>query len=175
LEVAHGLARTMALAGTRWGDDLFEQKEFDEQMLVTKDLLERLEDQAVEVSDVYEQAYGNIRHLRTDLRWEAEGSALSYAERLHPSPAVGGYPRTVALDFISNEEGYSRSLYTGYLGLDDPMSASSLFVNLRCMQLFRGLVLTYAGGGINADSRPEIEWEEIHRKVETLISAWKYA
>ena len=46
------LYSTMALAGTKWGDDLFSQKEFDEQMLVSRDIMDRLSDEVIEVGDV---------------------------------------------------------------------------------------------------------------------------
>lgn len=166
--------QTVALAGTKWGDELFGQKEFDEQMMVTQYLMEQLEDTVVEISDVREQAFGSLRHLRTDLSWEDERDLLHFAEKLHPTPAVGGYPKSKAIEFLMQHEGYDRSLYAGYLGLIDPNETSHLFVNLRCIQLFRDRIRVYVGGGINAQSDPESEWEETEKKKEAVLSALKY-
>ena len=170
IEQQHGVYATMALAGTKWDDDLFEQKEFDEQMLVTRDIMERLSDTVIEVSDIREHPYGGLRHLRTDIRWEDERDAFTFAEKLHPTPAIAGYPRKEALAFIHANEGYDRGLYTGYLGWSDPNESSHLFVNLRCLQLFRDHAVFYAGGGVNADSVAEKEWEETERKKDSVVN-----
>ena len=45
---------------------------------------------------------------------------------------------------------------------------SNLYVNLRCMQVFKDKVSLYIGGGITKDSQPTAEWEETLRKAETL-------
>ncbi|MEX2595627.1 MAG: chorismate-binding protein, partial [Salibacteraceae bacterium] len=143
---------TMALAGTKWNDEPFEQKEFDEQMLVTKDILEILSEVAVEVGDVQESKFGELSHLRTMIRWQSPDTMIDFAQRLHPTPAVCGYPRPMAKETIGALELHNRSLYTGYLGFVKPRESSSLFVNLRCIQLFHDRFWKYAGGGINADS-----------------------
>jgi len=166
-----GLYSTMALAGTRWGDELFEQKEFEEQMAVTRYLLQKLEDTVVEVSDIYEDHYGPLRHLRTDFNWEDERDVLEFAERLHPTPAVCGFPASRAMEYIFDNEGYDRSLYTGYLGWIESNESAQLFVNLRCLQLFRDRAWVYVGGGINAMSDPVQEWEETERKKDSILSA----
>ncbi|NQV52782.1 MAG: chorismate-binding protein [Flavobacteriales bacterium] len=169
-----GMYTTMALAGTKWGEALFEQKEFDEQLTVARYILAMLEDTVVEVSDMYEHPFGPLRHLRTDFRWEDEREALEFAERLHPTPAVCGFPLERAQNFIQEVEGYDRSLYTGYLGTLTSNESAHLFVNLRCLQLFRDRALVYVGGGINALSDPEVEWEETEKKKDSVLSALHY-
>jgi len=162
LEKEEGMYATMALAGTKWG------------LTVARYILAQLEDAVVEVSDMYEHPFGALRHLRTDFRWEDEREALEFAERLHPTPAVCGFPLERAMNFIQEVEGYNRSLYAGYLGIVDSNENAHLFVNLRCMQLFRDRVLVYVGGGINALSDPEVEWEETEKKKESVLSALHY-
>jgi isochorismate synthase len=163
---------TMALAGTRAFEELFTQKEFDEQYLVTKDLLERLQNVPVEVGDVHEFAFGRIKHLRTLLQWKSSNSASYFAKHLHPTPAVAGYPRSLALQIIKDLEQHNRQLYTGYLGLLNRGSASArLFVNLRCMRLFNKEWWYFTGGGINSQSVPEFEWQETVQKEQSVSDA----
>ena len=50
---------------------------------------------------------------------------------------------------------------------------SSLFVNLRCMQLGDGHASLYVGGGITAESDPASEWRETEMKAETMLSVLK--
>ncbi|MEQ9187889.1 MAG: chorismate-binding protein [Cryomorphaceae bacterium] len=174
IEKSDGLHSTMALAGTKWGDALFGQKEFEEQMSVARYIIGMLEDTVVEVSDVYEQPFGALRHLRTDFRWEDERHVLEFAERLHPTPAVCGYPVSSSRDFIEHHEAYDRRIYSGYVGKIDGNENAHLFVNLRCMELFRDRVVVYIGGGINAMSDPALEWEETEKKKESVLTALHY-
>lgn len=162
---------TMALAGTKPLEELFTQKEFDEQFLVTKDLLERLQNVPVEVGDVHETIYGQIKHLRTLLQWKSDDSAIDFAQMLHPTPAVAGYPRARALKIIRELEKHNRQLYTGYLGLVDSQNSTRLFVNLRCMRMFRQEWWYFTGGGINLQSSPASEWNETVQKELSVKAA----
>ena len=47
---------------------------------------------------------------------------------------------------------------------------SSLYVNLRCMQLQKETAQLYVGAGITADSIPAAEWRETVLKSETLLN-----
>ena len=49
-------------------------------------------------------------------------------------------------------------------------TSCSLFVNLRCMQLFRNEYWIYVGGGITTNSNPNNEWEETELKAQTLLN-----
>lgn len=164
---------TMALAGTKWNNEAFEEKEFFEQELVVKNIAEKLSDEKVTVGKRISHQFGAINHLKTPISWQGNKSIDQYASLLHPTPAICGFPQKEAYGFILKTENYQRSLYTGYLGLIDANENSHLFVNLRCMQLFRNHLLLYAGGGINEMSVPQTEWEETNRKMNTVLSAMK--
>ena len=164
------LLSTMALAGTKWGGELFTQKEFDEQMLVSRDIMDCLSKEVVEIGDVHEMNFGELRHLRTNFRWQSEDSILRFAELLHPTSAICGFPRAEALEFILSNEEHERGLYSGYLGFVDS-NHSQLFVNLRCMRLFDNQIRVHVGGGINAKSDPISEWEETVRKSNSVTEA----
>ena len=45
---------------------------------------------------------------------------------------------------------------------------TSLFVTLRCMQLFKNAYRLYAGGGLLKDSIEEQEWQETETKLDTM-------
>lgn len=159
--------KTMALAGTKLLEEEWTTKERKEQQTVTDYLLEQIGAEGVNVSDPMDDPFGVIKHLKSDLVWSSSDSVIETAERLHPTPAVGGFPVEQALTFLEALEDYDRSLYTGYLGLIKDTNDAHLFVNLRCMQLFRDRIRFYAGGGVNEWSDPEAEWEETKRKIES--------
>ncbi|MBK8045742.1 MAG: chorismate-binding protein [Anaerolineales bacterium] len=118
---------------------------------------------------------GNMVHLQTlfevDLPEAARFSlANRVLEELHPTSAVCGMPKHKALAFILANEGYDRSFYSGFLGPMHIDGASSLYVNLRCMQLRENVASLYVGAGITAASDPDAEWRETELKAETALS-----
>ena len=114
---------------------------------------------------------GNVIHLRTSYHFEAEETFNSgpLLASLHPTPAVGGYPKDEATQVIRHAEGFDRGFYSGFLG---PVGAGGFhfFVNIRCMQLGQDNAVLYIGGGLTRDSREEAEWEETRLKAGTLYS-----
>lgn len=183
---------TMALAGTqrrpedrplsevRWGP-----KEAVEQEMVSEYVRQFFARAGVErliESGPQTVAAANVVHLQTLFRVEApEEARLALANRvldeLHPTSAVCGMPKHLALEFILAHEGYDRSFYSGFLGPVHMDGRSSLFVNLRCMQLQGeaqgGYASLYVGGGITAESDPASEWRETEMKAETMLSVLK--
>lgn len=176
---------TMALAGTqrrpedrplsavRWG-----HKEVIEQEMVSDYVRQFFARAGVEhliESGPQTVAAANVVHLQTLFRVETgEEQRLALANRvldeLHPTSAVCGMPKHQALEFILAHEGYDRRFYSGFLGPVHMDSHSSLFVNLRCMQLEDGHASLYVGGGITAESDPASEWRETEMKAETMLS-----
>ena len=103
-----------------------------------------------------------VQHLATEISGtlpEARG-LLSVAGLLHPTPAVGGQPRDVALALVDEHEGFDRGWYAGpigWLGADDD---GELCVALRCGIVDHTRATLFAGCGIVADSDADAEWEE---------------
>ena len=94
-------------------------------------------------------------------------SPIDSAQALHPTPAVGGVPKQIALDFIGHHERLNRSLYSGFLGVVSP-EQTSLYVNLRCMSIQDHMATVYVGGGITEKSDPQDEWQEVLQKANTM-------
>ena len=164
---------TVALAGSKALDNInWKEKELDEQQFVTNYNKEKLESESINHqfnSTPETVTAGNIAHLKTTFNIQTNKTPLELANLLHPTPAVCGLPQKEAQDFILKNEGYSREFYTGFLGLVNN-SESNLFVNLRCMQLFKDEYWIYVGGGITTNSNPNNEWEETELKAQTLLN-----
>ena len=64
---------------------------------------------------------GNVQHLHTPVRARLrEGiTVFDVLERLHPTPAVGGTPRDLAMAFIRQHEGFHRGWYASPVGWVD--------------------------------------------------------
>ncbi|WP_236548139.1 chorismate-binding protein [Polaribacter septentrionalilitoris] len=177
LNIKNRKFETMSLAGTQvyqntntvtWG-----KKELEEQQLVTDFIKNQLQSisSALKIDKTKTVKAGNLLHLKTNVKGELNNNAslASLIRGLHPTPAVCGLPRNLAKDFILENENYHRSFYTGFLGeLNFKNQQSSLFVNLRCMQISDTIASIYIGGGITKESIPEKEFQETVSKAKTM-------
>ena len=179
-------AQTVALAGTTRrsadpavDDHLGEQlrqspKNRVEQAIVARRIKRALEPVSLWVGGADALALvkvQNVQHLATPIRAQLSSpvSALELAERLHPTPAVGGEPAAVAEPLIPALEGMDRGWYAGAVGWTDLAEDGELCVALRCALLRGPLARLYAGCGIVADSVPADELAESEVKLEALL------
>ncbi len=188
---------TISLAGTqRYKADSemnWSPKEVEEQQIVTDYISEQIAPycKTTSVGQTETVRAGNLVHLKSKITGTMERSVNLSAmiEALHPTPAVCGFPKETAKNFILQNENYKREFYTGFLGelnlkvsrtrntnrrnIENNAYAvvkthSNFYVNLRCMQLKEGKALLYVGGGITKDSQPLAEWEETVNKSRTI-------
>ena len=166
--------QTMALAGTRpYGSGEWGNKEKEEQEFVVREIVNTLKQytpqELIKYADTETIRAGHLEHLRTTITAELSISPIDSAQALHPTPAVGGVPKQMALEFIDLHEQLDRSLYSGFLGAASP-EQTSLYVNLRCMSIQDYMATVYVGGGITEKSDPQNEWQEVLQKANTMGS-----
>jgi isochorismate synthase len=115
----------------------------------------------------------HVQHLVTQVhgRLRDQAGLLGLAERLHPTPAVGGEPRDLALEMIAEHEGIERGWYAGPIGWLGADGDGELMVALRCGLVAGRDATLFAGCGIVADSVPSREWEESRMKLRPVVSA----
>jgi isochorismate synthase len=115
----------------------------------------------------------HVQHLVTPIEGTLREQAglLSLAGRLHPTPAVGGEPRDLALPLIDEHEGFDRGWYAGPIGWLGADGDGEMWVALRCGVVERTRASLFAGCGIVADSDPEREWDESRIKLRAVVSA----
>ncbi|WP_460576320.1 isochorismate synthase [Flavobacterium koreense] len=184
LKIDENLIKTVSLAGTQLNTGLelvkWQDKEISEQQIVTDFIVNNLKSfsENVTYSKPYNQQAGNLVHLKTDIQAEVEdrNSISNIIDSLHPTPAVCGFPKEVAKQFILESEGYNREFYAGFLGEWNKdfqtfkEEQTDLFVNLRCMKIENKEVNLYIGCGITKDSNPEKEFIETQNKSLTIKS-----
>ncbi len=119
------------------------------------------------------ERYEHVQHLVTRVsgRLGADSDVLALVERLHPTPAVGGAPRDLALELIAEEEVHERGWYTGPVGWVDRHGDGEFVVALRSGVIEGDQATLFAGCGIVADSDPAREWAESATKLLALGSA----
>ena len=155
-----------------------EIKEKEEQLFVTDYIIASLQQfsEVVLASKPYTFQAGNIVHLKTDIQatMKSKEDLGKVIAKLHPTPAVCGFPKENAKQFIIEKEGYDREFYAGFLGelnvdiATAQSNKSDLFVNLRCMKIEDSQVELFIGCGITKDSNPEKEFIETVNKSQTM-------
>jgi salicylate biosynthesis isochorismate synthase/menaquinone-specific isochorismate synthase len=118
--------------------------------------------------------FTNIQHLATSVEAELgipAADALTLAAALHPTPAVGGWPRESAEALIDELEAMDRGWYAGAVGWIDGRGDGEFAVALRCGLLWEDGARLYAGVGVMPDSDPARELEETELKFKALLTA----
>lgn len=118
--------------------------------------------------------FTNIQHLATSVRAELRepaADALELAAALHPTPAVGGWPRAAADALIDELESMERGWYAGAVGWIDGRGDGEFAIALRCGLLWEDGARLYAGVGVMPDSDAGRELEETELKFKALLTA----
>jgi len=108
----------------------------------------------------------HCQHLHTLIEGvlKANEADALLLEALHPTAAVGGWPREQALAWLTEHEPFDRGTYAapvGWIGFD----AAEFSVAIRS-GLARGDELSlYSGAGIVPGSDPVEEWDELENKL----------
>jgi isochorismate synthase len=116
---------------------------------------------------------GNIQHLYTPMTGvlRDRGAVLELVDLLHPTAAVGGVPRDIALRWIADHEGLDRGWYAGPVGWMGHAGDGEFSVAIRSALLSPTEALLYAGCGIVARSDPDREYDESLLKLRWVLSA----
>jgi menaquinone-specific isochorismate synthase len=188
VQVEGGSIETMALAGSirRGGtaaeDDaladelLSDPKNLYEHALVADALRERLAPftDALDIpAEPGIKRLKNIQHLYTPVRGtlKTESGVLPLVEALHPTPAMGGVPQALAMDYIVHAEPVPRGWYASPVGWIDYNLDGAFAVAIRSAISQNERVWLYAGAGIVADSTPQKEWDETALKFKPMLDA----
>jgi len=151
-------------------------KDRSEHRLVSKFVMDALRplSSAVSAREPEVARFTNIQHLATSVEAKLSApaaDALTLAAALHPTPAVGGWPRVAADLLIDELESMERGWYAGGVGWIDGRGDGEFAVALRCGLLWEDGARLYAGVGVMPDSDPARELEETELKFKALLTA----
>jgi menaquinone-specific isochorismate synthase len=112
-----------------------------------------------------------IQHLiaRFDIKLKDSVSDAELIETLHPTAAVGGYPRDKAVEEIGRLEGFNRGWYAAPVGWVK-QDAAKFVVAIRCGLVKDNCLNLYSGAGIVRGSIPDNEWDEMNNKIDMFLS-----
>lgn len=156
---------------------LSSEKDLQEHCYVRDSIVRRL--QKVGLSARYTAqpqllSLANVQHLHTPIAANVESAThiLDILEEMHPTPAVGGTPRHLAVPRISALEGMQRELYAGVVGWFNHLNEGDMVVGIRSAQVRADEAKLFAGAGIVDGSEPESEYLETELKLKALRSVF---
>lgn len=171
---------------TRWpeadlfaGDELREsEKDRAENVMIVdllrNDLARVCRPESVRVTQLCElESYEYVQHLVSAVRGtlRAECRPLDVLRAAFPGGSISGAPKVRAMEIIAELEPTARGAYCGslaYVGFDGALDASIL---IRTITAGRGWWQFPVGGGIVAQSAPEMEYDETWHKAEGMVRA----
>ncbi len=115
----------------------------------------------------------NIQHLYTPIAATLRQAigVMPLVEILHPTPALGGSPRHLAMQFIQEAEPVTRGWYGAPVGWIDHNLDGAFAVAIRSAVAQEKRVWLYAGAGIVSDSIPQKEWDETALKFRPMLES----
>lgn len=117
--------------------------------------------------------YSKIMHICSQVEGNIKPGldGCSAVEALLPAGTLSGAPKIRACEIIEKLESVPRGIYGGALGYLDFTGNLDTCIAIRMAVKQAGKVTVQAGGGIVADSVPELEYEESANKAKAVIQA----
>lgn len=177
-EVRDGVMRTMALAGTgkSGGPSLLEDlKERHEHQIVVDHICAELGTYGEPVlGETQERDYGKIKHLLTpiEVRLKERVTYMDLVHALHPTAALGGWPRKPAVHWLEKQPYHiSRKRFGAPFGFQNGEHMVCV-VAIRGVQWSGSRVRISAGCGVVEESEPLREWNELRLKRESIYRSF---
>lgn len=128
----------------------------------------------VEVPELFcLETYATVYHLVSTVtgRLPSGRNIFDLLPAVFPGGSITGAPKIRAMEIIEELEPVRRGIYTGSLGYIDFAGRADLNIVIRTFILKENRVFFQVGGGIVADSRPELEYQETLDKARALLGA----
>jgi menaquinone-specific isochorismate synthase len=157
----------------RLGDDLLKnQKELNEHRFVTDSIMDSLTELGLKPEFIVAETLLKlpyIQHIHSLISCPLgrHTKILDLMEKLHPTPAVGGSPRELAMESIRAFEPFDRGLYAAPMGIIGK-NYSEIIVGIRSALINGKNLHIYGGAGIVPGSTAEREWNETQNKMKAI-------
>ena len=128
----------------------------------------------VELTDkMIVERYSHVMHIVSNVQGKLrEGmTAMDVLRATLPAGTLSGAPKIRAMEIIDELEQVKRGIYggaVGYLAWNGNMDTA---IAIRTAVIKNQTLYVQAGGGIVADSQPQLEWEETMNKARAIFRA----
>ena len=129
---------------------------------------------SVKVERLFEvSSYATLHHMASTVTGQkrAHVSTLDAVKYCFPPGSMTGAPKYRAMQWCLAHEGIRRGIYSGALGWFGGDGSCDLSVVIRTLVVDGDRFEFQVGGGIVADSEPELEWQETLTKARGICKA----
>jgi len=122
------------------------------------------------------EEYATVFHLVSTVtgRVRPDKDIIDLVMASFPGGSITGAPKVRAMEIIDESEPVRRGIYTGSIGYIDFNGDADLNIVIRTFVIKGGQAHFQVGGGIVADSVPELEYQETLDKGRALMQALGY-
>jgi anthranilate synthase component 1 len=119
------------------------------------------------------ERYSHVMHIVSNVQGELRPGVdwLDLLRASFPAGTLSGAPKVRAMEIIDELETVRRGPYGGCVGYVDYSGNMDMAIAIRTMLVQDGRITVQAGGGVVADSDPEMEYQETLHKGRALIQA----
>jgi anthranilate synthase component 1 len=119
------------------------------------------------------ERFSHLMHLVSQVSGQLEEGldAFDAFDALFPAGTLSGAPKVRAMELIDEFEPVHRGPYGGAVGYFSLTGDADFAITIRTLSLRDGTATVQAGGGIVADSQPEVEYEETINKASAPLLA----
>ena len=171
--------KSESIAGTNYikktDEFVLDEKEIIEQKIVTDYIINFLNKNAVDIkynNRPQIKKSSNIEHLCTSFSaiLDTNKNIFDLLNDLHPTPAIGGFPKQEAINLIRNKK-ENRGWYGGPIGWIDNNLDGHFFLNIRSGLGINSELYLFSGSGITDKSKSDNEWSETEQKFNLMIES----
>ncbi|USD31562.1 MULTISPECIES: isochorismate synthase [Vibrio] len=151
-----------------------DRKNLNENQYVVDDIIERLAPHSEHIEVEQEARLVRLRkvqHLKRSIHAHLKTgvNGVQLLSALQPTAAVAGLPRKESMKFIRDNEPFARGWYAGSMGVISHQRAE-FCVAIRSALILGEEIQLFAGAGIVPGSIADNEWQELDKKMSTLLS-----
>ncbi len=119
------------------------------------------------------ERYSHVMHIVSNVEGEIDPKydAISALIAGFPAGTVSGAPKVRAMEIIDELEPERRGIYGGCIGYIGANGDMDTCIALRTAIVKDGQLFVQAGGGVVADSVPELEYQESRNKARAILRA----
>jgi len=131
---------------------------------------------SIKVEDMFKVThYGTVMHMDARVHGilKPNTGIDKVLRHTFPGGSITGAPKIMAMNIIEELEPTARGVYTGSIGYIDSGGNCDLNIAIRTVVIKDNRGYYQAGGGVVADSNPELEYEETLAKSAVLFLAQK--
>ncbi len=122
------------------------------------------------------ESFPNVHHLVSTVTGtlKAQQSALGLLKDCFPGGSITGAPKYRAMEIIEELEATRRSVYCGSIGYISANGNMDTNIAIRTLACDGDQIHCWGGGGIVADSDPDLEYAESLAKIQVLLDGLQH-